>query len=207
MSEPLRLGVLVSGQGSNLQALLDASSRGEIPARVVVVVADRPDAFALVRARAAGVPAHIVERATRDRASFERELAARLEEADVDLVCLAGFLRILSGAFVARFRNRMLNIHPSLLPKFGGKGMYGERVHLAVLEAGERESGCTVHFVTEEPDAGPIVLQARVPVLRNDTAATLAARVAEAEHRCYAAAIGIVAAHRPAPARAGENPR
>lgn len=188
MRRRARLAVLVSGQGTNLQAILDATRDPDYPAEVVVVVSDRPQAYALERARKAGVPAYVVPW-RRDPEDFGRRLAEVLESHGVEWVCLAGFLRILDPQFVDRYRGRILNIHPSLLPAFGGRGMYGERVHQAVLAAGERETGCTVHFVTAEVDAGPVVAQARVPVLPGDTVQTLAARVAEQEHRLYPEAI------------------
>ncbi len=194
MSGRVRLAVLVSGSGTNLQAILDACAQPDYPAEVVVVVSDRPGAFALERARRAGVPTHVVDWSMfRNRAAFCRQLEAILAPYRVDLVCLAGFLRILDAQFVAAYRGRILNIHPSLLPAFGGKGMYGERVHRAVLESGARITGCTVHFVTEDVDAGPIILQAEVPVLPTDTPETLAARVAQEEHRIYPEAIRRVA--------------
>lgn len=183
-----RLAVLVSGRGTNLQAILDATRDPDYPAEVVVVVSDRPDAYALERARRVGVPAHVVLW-SKDPEESGRRLAQVLEAHGAEWVCLAGFLRILDPRFVERYRGRILNIHPSLLPAFGGKGMYGERVHQAVLASGARESGCTVHFVTAEVDAGPVVAQARVPVLPTDTVETLAARVAEQEHRLYPEAI------------------
>ncbi|MCL6499732.1 MAG: phosphoribosylglycinamide formyltransferase [Firmicutes bacterium] len=183
-----RLAVLVSGRGTNLQAILDATRAADYPAEVVVVVSDRPGAYALERARQAGVPAHVVPW-SRDPADFGRRLAEVLDAHQAQWVCLAGFLRILPPEFVQRYRGRILNIHPSLLPAFGGRGMYGERVHQAVLASGAVESGCTVHFVTEDVDAGPVVAQARVPVLPDDTVETLAARVAEQEHRLYPEAI------------------
>ncbi|MER3456350.1 MAG: phosphoribosylglycinamide formyltransferase [candidate division GAL15 bacterium] len=183
-----RLGVLVSGQGTNLQAILDATQDPDYPAEVVVVVSDRPQAYALERARRAGVPAYVVPWG-KDPAEAGCRVARVLEAHEVEWVCLAGFLRILDPQFVQRYRGRILNIHPSLLPAFGGRGMYGERVHRAVLASGATESGCTVHFVTAEVDAGPVVAQARVPVLPRDTVETLAARVAEQEHRLYPEAI------------------
>ncbi|MDR5684339.1 MAG: phosphoribosylglycinamide formyltransferase [Armatimonadota bacterium] len=190
----VRLGVLVSGNGTNLQAILDASTDPDFPAEVVVVVSDRPGAYALTRARRAGVGAYVVPReAFSDRASFEERITEILERHAVEVVCLAGFLRILSPVFVERFCGRILNIHPALLPTFGGKGMYGERVHRAVLASGVTHSGCTVHFVTADVDAGPVILQATVPVLPDDTAASLARRVAAQEHRIYPEAIRIVA--------------
>lgn len=183
-----RLAVLVSGRGTNLQAILDATRAPDYPAEVVVVISDRPGAYALERARQAGVPAYVVPW-SRDPADFGRRLAEVLDAHRAQWVCLAGFLRILPPEFVQRYRGRILNIHPSLLPAFGGRGMYGERVHQAVLASAAVESGCTVHFVTEDVDAGPVVAQARVPVLPDDTVETLAARVAEQEHRLYPEAI------------------
>ncbi len=188
MRERARLAVLISGQGTNLQAILDATRDPDYPAEVVVVVSDRPQAFGLERARRAGVPAYAVEWGG-DAAEFGRRLHRVLERHGAEWVCLAGFLRILDAEFVDRYRGRILNIHPSLLPAFGGRGMYGERVHRAVLASGAPESGCTVHFVTAEVDAGPVVAQARVPVLPGDDVQSLAARVAEQEHRLYPEAI------------------
>lgn len=182
-----RLAVLVSGRGTNLQAILDATQDPDYPAEVVVVASDRP-AYALERAKRAGVPAYVVPW-RKDPREFGRRLAEVLDRHGAEWVCLAGFLRILDPDFVDRYRGRILNIHPSLLPAFGGRGMYGERVHKAVLEAGVSESGCTVHFVTAEVDAGPVVVQARVPVFPDDTVESLAARVAEREHRLYPEAI------------------
>lgn len=194
MPDPLRLGVLVSGTGTNLQGLIDACRAGEVPAEVAVVVSNVPGAPALERARRAGVPAVVVDhRAFPAPAAFEAALRETLKGARVGLVCLAGFLRILSPAFVGAFAGRILNIHPALLPAFGGKGMYGERVHQAVLASGARVSGATVHFVTEVPDGGPIVLQAAVPVLDDDTPATLAARVRREELRLYPTAVRLFA--------------
>jgi phosphoribosylglycinamide formyltransferase 1 len=191
---PLRVAVLVSGTGTNLQALIDACRSGEVPAEVVVVVSNVPDAFALERARQAGIPAVVVShRAFPAKGAFEAALRETLESFHVGLVCLAGFLRILSPAFVEAFAGRIMNIHPALLPAFGGKGMYGERVHEAVLASGARVSGCSVHFVSEVPDGGPIILQAAVPVCGDDTPATLASRVRREEHRLYPLAVGLFA--------------
>ena len=172
---PVRVAVLVSGGGTNLQALLDALHNSPI-ARVTRVISSRPDAGALARARRAGVPTTVL----RD-ANDPGELDAALS--DAQLVVLAGYLRLVHASVVARFRGRMINIHPALLPDFGGPGMYGHRVHEAVLASGAKESGATVHFVDEEFDRGAIIAQEKVPVQRGDTAETLAARVLEAEHR------------------------
>lgn len=171
---PVRVAVLASGGGTNLQALLDALT-GSL-ARVALVLSDRPQAGALERARRAGVPAA----ALRDPADAAELLAAL---ADADLVVLAGYLKLVPPAVVARLRWRMINIHPALLPAFGGPGMYGRRVHEAVLASGAAVSGATVHYVDEQYDRGPIIAEARVPVRPDDTPEALAARVLEAEHR------------------------
>jgi phosphoribosylglycinamide formyltransferase-1 len=192
--EPLRVGVLASGTGTVLQALIDACRSGEVPARIAVVVSNVPGAFALERARGAGIPAAAVDhREFPTRAAFEAALRETLDRAGVELVCLAGFLRILTPGFVDAYAGRMMNIHPALLPAFGGKGMYGDRVHEAVLASGARVSGCTVHFVTREADAGPIIVQAAVPVEDGDTPATLSARVRREELRAYPLAVRLFA--------------
>lgn len=186
MPDPLRVGALVSGNGSNLQALIDACRSGALAAEIAVVISNVAHAYALDRARRAGVPAVVVNHKDfPTAAAFEARLSETLSVHRVDLVCLAGFLRILSPEFLAAFSGRVVNIHPALLPAFGGKGMYGEKVHRAVLASGVRQSGCTIHFVTEVPDGGPVIAQATVPVEDGDTAATLAARVAREEHRLY----------------------
>jgi len=172
---PVRVAVLVSGGGTNLQALLDALHDSPI-AQVTRVISDRPDAGALERARRAGVPTTLL----RD-ANAPAELESAL--AGAQLVVLAGYLKLVHSSVVARFRGRMINIHPALLPAFGGPGMYGRRVHEAVLASGAKESGATVHFVDEAFDRGAIIAQEKVPVQKGDTAETLAARVLEAEHR------------------------
>lgn len=176
----------MSGSGRTLANLLACIRAGTLAAEVAVVIADRPGVFGLERARQAGIPHYLEKRAD---ATF-----ALLRQHGVELVCLAGYLRLLPIA--ADFRGRVLNIHPSLLPKFGGKGCYGHHVHEAVLAAGERESGCTVHYCSDEYDRGEILLQKRVPVLPGDTADTLAARVFEAECQAYPEAIAAWAARR-----------
>jgi len=173
---PVRVAVLASGGGTNLQALLDALRDSPL-ARVVRVITNRPDAGALERARAGGVAATVL----RDPGDAVELLAALAAHAD--LVVLAGYLKLVPPAVVARFRWRMINIHPALLPAHGGPGMYGNRVHAAVLTSGATESGATVHYVDEQYDRGPIIAQQRVPVRPGDTAETLAARVLEVEHR------------------------
>lgn len=181
-----RLAVLLSGRGSNFEAIADAVERGTIPnAEIVAVVSDVPGARGLARARERGLPAYAVDRAAHaSRASHEEAILARLSAARPDLVCLAGYMRLLSPAFIARWRGRILNIHPALLPKHPGLD-----VQRRALEAGERESGCTVHFVDEGTDTGPIVLQRQVPVREGDTVETLSARILEEEHRAYPEAI------------------
>ena len=182
----MRVGVLLSGRGSNLQALLDA---GAASWKVALAVSNLPGAPGLARAEAAGVPVRTVpHRDFADRAAFEEALDAELRAADIDLVVLAGFLRVLGPEFVARWRDRLVNIHPSLLPSFRGLD-----THRRALEAGVRWHGCTVHFVRAELDAGPIVLQAAVPVRPDDTEETLAARVLAREHHVLPMAVGWIA--------------
>ena len=173
--QPVRVAVLVSGGGTNLQALLDALQHSPI-ARVTRVISNRADAGALARAARAGVPAMVLQ-----NPSDGAELLAAL--GDAQLVVLAGYLKLVPKAVVSRFRGRMVNIHPALLPDFGGPGMYGHHVHAAVLASGAKESGVTVHFVDEDFDRGEIIAQEKVPVKPGDTPDTLAARVLEAEHR------------------------
>ena len=172
---PVRVAVLVSGGGTNLQALLDALHDSPI-ARVTRVISNRPDAGALERARRAGVPTTVLRDAN-DPAELQSALGG------AQLVVLAGYLKLVHSSVVARFRGRMINVHPALLPAFGGPGMYGPRVHEAVLASGAQESGATVHYVDEAFDRGAIIAQEKVPVQKGDTAETLAARVLEAEHR------------------------
>lgn len=189
MSGRLRVGVLASGRGSNLQALLDACARPDFPARVVVVVSDRERAQALERARAAGIKALFVNpKDFGDREAFDAALVRELEARRVGLVCHAGFMRILSPAYVRAFAGRALNIHPSLLPAF--PGLHAQRQALA---HGARVAGATVHFVDEGVDTGPIVLQASVPVLADDTEETLAARILVEEHQLYPEAVRLFA--------------
>ena len=185
-----RVGILISGRGSNMMALIEAARAPGYPAEVAVVISNRPDAPGLERARGAGVEALVVDHkgfATREQ--FDAAVEAALHAAGVDLVCQAGFMRIQSAAFADRWLGRQLNIHPSLLPSFRGL-----RPQQQALDAGVRIAGCTVHFVTPELDAGPIVAQAAVPVLCGDTAETLADRILTAEHKLYPLALQLVAA-------------
>ncbi len=181
---PLRLAILISGRGSNMEALAEACASGALAGRVVVVIADRGDAAGLGAARARGLEtAALVHRG--ERRAFERELGTVLERHRPDAVALAGFMRVLSAEFVAQYLGRMFNIHPSLLPQYRGLD-----THRRVLEAGDTVHGASVHFVTPELDAGPVVLQSRVAVLPGDTAATLAARVLATEHVIYPRVLG-----------------
>jgi phosphoribosylglycinamide formyltransferase 1 len=191
----LRLAVFASGGGSNLQALLDQFDprATAAPVRVVLVVSDRDDAGALGRARRAGVDAVVTPVVGRPADYVARETLATLESADVDLIALAGYLRLVPSAVVRTFRNRIVNVHPALLPGFGGKGMFGLRVHRAVLESGCTVSGATIHLVDEEYDQGRIIAQWPVPVLATDTPETLARRVLHVEHLLYPAAIEALA--------------
>lgn len=191
---PMRLAVFVSGSGSNFQAILDAVACGSLRAEVVLCVSSRPDAGALARARHAGVRTLVIERQrSTDEEGEATELLAALDETGADFIALAGYLRRIPPGVVRVFRHRILNVHPALLPAFGGPGMYGRRVHEAVIEHGARWSGATVHLVDEEYDTGPIVLQEVVPVEPDDTPADLAARVLEVEHRLYPQALALFA--------------
>jgi phosphoribosylglycinamide formyltransferase-1 len=186
---PLRIGVLASGRGSNLQAIIDAIEAGRLKCELAIVVSDRADAQALERARKHGGKAVFVNpREHPDRVNFDRAVLAPLAEHRVELVCLAGFMRILTPSFIAAYRNRIMNIHPALLPAF--PGLHAQR---RALEHGVKVSGATVHFVDEGVDTGPIILQAAVPVLAADTEETLSARILEQEHQIYPRAIQLVA--------------
>jgi phosphoribosylglycinamide formyltransferase 1 len=180
-----RLGVLISGRGSNLQAIIDAIGSGRLNASVAVVIANRSAAQGLQRARAAGIETAVLPHGDwPSRSSYDHALVATLRDRGVNLVCLAGFMRLLGPAFIDAFPNRVLNVHPSLLPAF--PGVNAQR---AAIEHGVKVSGATVHFVTAELDAGPIIVQAPVPVLATDTAESLAARILVEEHRLYPQAI------------------
>ena len=180
-----RVAILISGGGSNMLALLQAM-QGDFPARPVLVFANNPDAGGLSNAQSMGVPVAAVDHRPfgRDRAGFEAELARHLEAVGADIIAQAGFMRILTPEFVGRYAGRMLNIHPSLLPKYPGL-----HTHQRAIDAGDTEAGCSVHEVTADLDAGPVLGQARVPVLPGDTAETLAARVVRQEHRLYPAVL------------------
>jgi phosphoribosylglycinamide formyltransferase-1 len=189
---PLRLAVLLSGSGTTLQNLLERSASGQLPAQVVLVIADRPEAYGLERARQAGIPTLVVRRReTASREEFSARIFAACRQVRADLVCLAGFLQLV--LIPEDFQGKVLNIHPSLIPAFCGKGYYGQRVHEAVLAYGVKVSGCTVHFADNLYDHGPIILQRVVPVYEDDTPATLAARVQEQEREAYPEAIRLYA--------------
>ncbi|MGI9417992.1 MAG: phosphoribosylglycinamide formyltransferase [Geminicoccaceae bacterium] len=187
-----RVAVLVSGRGSNLKALIAAGEKPDAPFEIALVISSQPAAGGLDVAAAAGIPGLVIDhKAYGGREAFERALDQKLNEAGVRLVCLAGFMRVLTPWFVERWQDRLLNIHPSLLPAFKGLD-----THARALEAGVRVHGCTVHLVRPDLDDGPILVQGIAPVLPNDTEDTLAARVLEVEHRCYPLALALVASGR-----------
>ncbi len=187
-----RTAVLISGRGSNLAALIAACAAPAASAEIALVISDRPAAGGLAHAAAAGIPTEVIDhRDHADRDGFSQALEAALAGHAIEIVCLAGFMRVLGAAMVERWRDRMLNVHPSLLPAFPGLDPHGR-----ALAAGVRFHGCTVHFVRPAVDAGPIIVQGVLPVRQDDTAATLAARVLALEHRCFPYALELVAAGR-----------
>lgn len=189
------IAALASGRGSNFEALARAVPARGIDGALRVVISNVPDAPVLARARALGIPDRVVNhRDFKTRADFERALIAELNKFDVSLICLAGFMRVLSPVFVERFPNRIMNIHPSLLPAFAG--LQGMAVHEAVIASGTRFTGCTVHFVNTDVDAGPIIVQRAIPVRDSDTAAALAVRVLVEEHQAYPEAVELFCAGR-----------
>ncbi len=191
-----KVGILISGRGSNMEALLHAAASPTYPAAIALVLSNNPDAPGLATARAAGIPTVAIDHRPfrRDRPAHEAAIAAELDAAGVEIVCLAGYMRLLTPYFVTRYAGRMLNIHPSLLPAFPGLD-----THARALAAGVKLHGCTVHLVTEIMDQGPILAQAAVPVLPTDDEPSLAARVLAQEHRLYPAALAAVAAQIPGP--------
>ena len=185
-----RVGILISGRGSNMSALIAAAKASDYPAEIVCVIANRPDAAGVGIAAAEGISAQVIDHKAFDsKTDFEAALAAALDAYGVEIIALAGFLRVLSSDFIARYPGRILNIHPSLLPDFKGLD-----THERALAAGVKEHGCSVHIVNAELDDGPVLMQAMVPVLEGDTPGKLAARVLEAEHRIYPAALAEFAA-------------
>jgi phosphoribosylglycinamide formyltransferase-1 len=182
-----KLGILLSGRGSNFEAIADNVAAGRIAAEIGIVISNKRNARGLERARERGIPAECIPSRGLEREDYDRLLVGRLKQAEVDVVCLAGFMRLLSAYFVEQFPNRVLNIHPSLLPSFPGL-----EAQKQALEHGVKFTGCTVHFVDERLDAGPILVQAVVPVLDNDTDETLSQRILKEEHRIYTDAINLV---------------
>jgi len=190
----LKLGFLASHGGSNMQSIIDACKSGKINAVPVVVISNNSNSLALERAKNEGIPSyHISQKKYPDPDSLDKAIIDVLEKYEVDLVILAGYMKKLGNKVIQRFKGKILNIHPALLPKYGGEGMYGRFVHEAVIENKEKESGCTVHIVDEVYDHGRILGQAKVPVLPEDTPETLAARVLEQEHLLYPSIIGKIA--------------
>ena len=188
----LKVGVLISGRGSNLQALIDACADEDYPAEIVLVISNVPGAAGLARAQVTAIPTAVIDHKAFDgREPFEQALNEALSAANVELICLAGFMRLLTEAFVNQWRDRLINIHPSLLPAFRGI-----HIHERVIEYGARFSGCTVHFVRPSMDEGPIIIQAVVPVLQDDDPDVLAARVLAQEHRAYPLAVRLIAESR-----------
>lgn len=194
----IKTAILISGRGSNMRALVEAASAPDYPAQIVLVLSNRPEAAGLAFAAERGIATAVVDHRAfgKDRAAFEEAMQSELARHGADFICLAGFMRVLTAEFVRAWDGRMLNIHPSLLPKFPGVD-----THARALAAGETEHGCTVHFVVPEVDAGPIVAQARVPVLPDDTEDALAARVLAEEWKLYPSALRTVLAERRGPLR------
>lgn len=189
MTDLLKIGVLVSGNGSNLQTIIDRIEDGTLPARIACVISNKADAYALERAKRHGIPTHIIDhRAHAGRESYDAALVELLRSHGVGLVVLAGFMRIVTPVLLGAFPHAVLNIHPALLPAF--PGLHAQR---QALEYGVKVSGCTVHFVDEGTDTGPIIIQAVVPVLDNDTEDTLSARIQKEEHRIYPEAVNLFA--------------
>ena len=187
-----KIVVLISGSGSNLQAIMDGISQGEIDGQIVAVISNRADAYGLQRAELAGIAAHSLDhKQYPDRDSFDQALLKLIDRHQPDLLLLAGFMRILTADFVRHYQGRMMNIHPSLLPLYKGLN-----THQRAIEAGDAEHGCTVHFVTEELDGGPLIIQARTPIHPGDDAGTLQQRVHQLEHRIYPVAVSWFCSHR-----------
>jgi phosphoribosylglycinamide formyltransferase-1 len=189
----IRIGALVSGGGTNLQAIIDSCERGEIDGDVVVVISNIPEAYALERARKHGIDAFAFPHKGVTREQHEADIVECLEQHKVDLVVLAGYLRMLTPFMINKYLGRMMNTHPALLPSFGGEGMHGLNVHQAVLDNGCKVSGCSIHFVTVHVDGGQIILQKALPVLEDDTAETLQERVLKEEHKLLPRAIQLFA--------------
>lgn len=186
----VRIGVLISGNGTNLQALIDSIESGKINGRICVVISDREDAYGLIRARKHGIEALFINKKDFiNNSDFNKKILEELKKRGIQLLVLAGYLRILSPEIIKEYRNRIINIHPALIPSFCGKGYYGERIHKAVLEYGVKVTGATVHFVDEGTDTGPIIFQKSIEVHNNDTVESLQKKVLEVEHTLLVKAV------------------
>ena len=189
MTNRIKVGVLISGNGTNLQAIIDASQKDSFPAEIAIVISNNPSAYGLKRATSADIPTKVIDHKLFDqREDFDTAVSVELRKADCELICLAGFMRILSEQFVNNWPMRIINIHPSLLPSFKGRN-----VQKQAIDAEVRIAGCTVHFVISELDAGPIIAQAAVPVLKQDTPASLSARILQQENHIYPLALELIA--------------
>ena len=189
MSNRIKVGILISGNGTNLQAIIDASQKNSFPAEIAIVISNNPSAYGLKRAISANIPTKVIDHKLFDqREDFDTAVSVELRKADCELICLAGFMRILSEQFVNNWPMRIINIHPSLLPSFKGRN-----VQKQAIDAEVRIAGCTVHFVISELDAGPIIAQAAVPVLKQDTPASLSARILQQENHIYPLALELIA--------------
>lgn len=181
-----KIGVLASTKGTDLQAIIDEINDGKMPGiEIAIVLSNKEDAYVLERSRLQGVKAYFVDPKGKTREEYDQELAEILKEHNVDLICLIGFMRILSSSFVEQFPRRIINVHPALMPKFCGPGFFGSNVHMEVLKAGEKETGCTIHFIDEGVDEGEIIVQEKVTVDESDTAETLNEKVQSLEKRLY----------------------
>jgi len=187
------VAVMASGSGTDFQSIIDASESGEIEANMKLLITNNPDAYCIERAKKHEIDYEIIDHSNKSRKEHEQEIIEVLERYGPDLIVLAGYMRILTDDFVDRYHGKMINIHPALLPLFGGEGMYGEKVHEAVLEAGMKRTGCSIHFVTSEVDGGPIIDQRCVPVKNDDDIHSLAERVKEKEHELLPSVVGAFA--------------
>jgi phosphoribosylglycinamide formyltransferase-1 len=187
----VNIGVLISGNGTNLQAIIDGIKEGRINGSIKLVISNRKDAYGLVRCQKENIESMYINPKEYDDLAYNRRLMEEFKKRDIDLIVLAGYMRVLSKEFVENYENRIINIHPSLIPSFSGKGYYGERVHRAALDYGVKYTGATVHFVDEGTDTGPIILQEVVPVYDEDTVETLSQRVLEVEHRILVEAVSL----------------
>lgn len=185
----VRIGVLISGNGTNLQAIIDGVNNGDINGEIGLIISNRIDAYGLIRGKKAGIESIYIDPNEFDDISYNKKLIQEFEKRDVELIVLAGFLKILSTEFIKAYKNRIINIHPSLIPSFCGKGFYGDRVHQAVLDYGVKYTGATVHFVNEKADDGPIILQKAIPVDEHDTLDTLKEKVLKVEHEILVKAV------------------